>query len=444
MWLLYIYLGCLCILVALFVYIRIQWPFWSIQPVFHTYDIWRYCTRRPFQIQYGNALKTKYTDFNHVITIPFSDISTKRLERLIDIIQCHYIPSDRVLTFLDTSTMTAYLTGHNSPAYVSFYCEAKPEIVYTFEHSERAAVYDVSGGPEMEENGVKNDDVAVAKVQTTINELGCMTARPARLYLWNALATEFAKHTVYYWDHLCIHRDHASKPWLRNLIQTHEYSQRLKSPDIPISLFRKEQRLCDGVVPLVKFNYSTFYLYPVRAPPLPPQTTVTRIDKTTVGNLSDYLYLILHTSTPSFTVCAFPEFGSITGLIQQGLLYVYVLKRADQVYALYFLKNAKTNFEDVENGNVLECVATFSNIPLSPTSNKLFFAGFLHALKDILSLETPVYRLITFADLTHTGRILETWCWKYAPIFENPAAYYLYNMVVPKMPVTKEQCFLLL
>lgn len=418
--LLYIYLGCLCILVGIFLYIRLQWPFWSIQPVFHIYDVWRYWTRRPFQIQYGGALKTKYTDFDHVVTVPFADLTDERLGHMVDLLQCHYISSDRILTLIDSTAIRALLMGHSHPAYVSFYCEPHYEIVY-----------DGSG----------------SKIKTTIKEIGCMSARPIRLFLWD-YGQQFAKHSVYFWDHICIHRGHVSKPWTKHLIQTHEYMQRLKNPDIAVSMFRKEQTLCEGVVPLVQFNIYTFYLHPVRVPPLPTHVTVTRITSKDIGILSDFLYGITNTDQPLFTLCAFPELGSMANLLKDSVWYVYVIRRKDQIYGMYFLKNASTNFEDVDQGNLLECVASVSTwSTLRGQGRDLFFAGFLHSLHDIMSLRgkgDPVYRMISFTDLAHTGRLLDTWRWKYSPVFENPAAYYIYNMVVPKMPMTKETCMILL
>ena len=443
---LYIVLGCLCILVTLFVYIRLQWPFWSIQPVFHVYDMWRYWSRRPFQIQYGTALKTKFTDFDHVVTVPFADLTDERLGHMVDLLQCHYIPTDRILTLIDTSIIRTLLTGHSQPSYVSFYCEPHYEIVY-----------DGSGGTLTELDPLSS---AGAKVKPTIQEIGCMSARPIRLFLWD-YGQQFAKHSVYFWDHICIHRNHVSKPWTKHLIQTHEYMQRLKNPNIPISLFRKEQALCEGIVPLVQFNIYTFSLRTIRPPPLPPHVTVTRLSSGDIGILSDFLYNctstpqsmrkgVYHcTSTdarrPLFTLCAFPELGSIDGLLKHPIWYVYAIRRKYQIYGMYFLKNAATNFEDVDQGNLLECMATISMVP--GQDDNLFFAGFLHTLYNIMSLrgkDDPVYRMISFTDLSHTGRLLETWRWKYSPVFENPAAYYIYNMVVPKMPLSKETCMILL
>ena len=43
-----------------FLYVKIKYPFWSHQPIFHTYDLLRYWTHEPFIIQQNMPIKTKY------------------------------------------------------------------------------------------------------------------------------------------------------------------------------------------------------------------------------------------------------------------------------------------------------------------------------------------------------------------------------------------------
>ena len=440
-------------LVFLFAYIKIRFPFWNMQPVFHSYDFWRYWSRIPFIIQHGNALKTKYTTPKTVKTIPFLDITEKQLSQFVDLLQCHYIPSDQVLTMIDTQTIRHYLTGHNHPAYISFFQEDHFDLVINRDPS-AVSILDILNNP---------------------TPVGCISSRPVRLFMWDTSDIIHDK-MAYYFDHVCVHRDSQKKHLSRNLIQTHEYVQRIKNPDIPISLFKKEQILCEGIVPLVQFKIFTFYLRDVGIPPLPKHFTVVRIFKENMDILSDFLYGLSHplpvngpinndktdsknngqSSHPSlFSLCAFPEIGALNALIKNHLWYVYALRRGDHIYGLYFFKDAKTTYEDIEHGNLLECVACISN--MNGGSNGLFFAGFLHSLRGIIDNHAKLeiskkmekqqisqYRMISFTDLAHNGQILDKWRWKYSHVFENPAAYYIYNMVVPRMPIEKHRCLILL
>ena len=463
----YIYVIIIFFLLFLFAYIKIRYPFWNMQPVFHSYDYWRYFSRTPFQIQYGRSLKTKYTTPKTVKTYSFLDISEKQLAQFVDLLQCHYISSEHILTMVDTQTIQTYLTGQNQSSYVSFFQEDSYKAIINQDPSA----------------------VSILDILATPVPIGCISSRPVRLFIWDR-ANVIHDKMAYYWDHLCVHRDFQKKNLGRNLIQTLEYVQREKNPDIPISIFKKEQTLCEGIVPLVKYKVSTFYLRNVRIPPLPPHFTVVRIFLENMDILSDFLYGISHpqivgqdnsqdaangandqknksdknskntensqNKTSPFSFCAFPEIGALAALVKSQLWYIYAVKRETHIYGLYFLKNAKTNYDppinteqDTKNAktteqlNLLECVSSVSNMS-GPLNSGLFFAGFLHALRDIMGLTEPKYKMISFTDLGHNGQILDKWRWKYSPLFEHSAAYYMYNMVVPGMPVQKERCLILL
>jgi len=254
------------------------------------------------------------------------------------------------------------------------------------------------------------------------------------------------------------------------MIQTHIHHQQTRTPEIKTGLFRKEEVLCKGVVPLVEYTTSTFVLRTIRTPPLPPHFSVVQIFNEHQHILSDFLYGLVHPEDLGqslFATCIFPEIGAIITLIKQKIWFVYALKRQDQIYALYFLKDANLIYEDLDQvnekkgGHLLECMGCVSN--MSAGSNGLFFSGFLHAMKDILKYghvtvgkktnttsqhtiakkEEP-YSMIAFTDMGHNSAILEKWRWKYTPVFETPSAYYAYNMIVKGMPIAKHSIFALL
>ena len=77
------------------VYIKIRYPFWSHQPIFHSYDILKYWTKTPYIIQNGNPLKTKYLNTN-VKTEVFLDLSDTDVSDAVQFIQNHNVESDKV------------------------------------------------------------------------------------------------------------------------------------------------------------------------------------------------------------------------------------------------------------------------------------------------------------------------------------------------------------
>jgi hypothetical protein len=271
-----------------------------------------------------------------------------------------------------------------------------------------------------------------------------MVTRPMRLFVFDSTST-LHEYTVYYWDYICSHRDYTNVS--RKLIQTAEYNCRVKNPDILASVFKKEESLCEGIVPLVNFKTFTFYLRNVKIPRLPAHFEVVRIYRENAGILSDFMYGLTHPKAADsneyigspFKAFLFPEMGAILAMILADYMYAFALKKGDQLYGIYFFKNAYVIYDDVEEGNLLECAATVANT----AAEGLFFSGFLSSLRKILDLTSGKYKMMVMNDLGHNTKILELWKWKYTPVFENKAAYYVYNMVCPGMPMDRGDCFVL-
>ncbi len=418
----YWYLIFAFVFVFLFAYVKIRYPFWNVQPAFHVYDFWRYWTYTPFHIQHGIPIRTKFFDNKRVKTLAYSDTTPEERAQCIDLMQCHYITSESVLTSFNMGALDAAMTGSSHPSYISFYNDEAYDIVPS------------------------TNEISIVDIIKKPIPIGCMISRPLQIFIWDN-RKHVHKHFVYYWDFICMHRDKKDKMLSRNLIQTHEYNQRIQNTDISASFFKKEELLCEGIVPVVNYTNSVFYLRNVKIPKLPPHFSVVRVYKENMDILSDFMYGITHQkrldknaqdNSSLFSLCVLPEMGNLHSLILSNDLYVYSLKRNDNIYAIYFMKDAKVIYEDMDDGNLLECVATISN----SNAEGLFFAGFLTALRRVLELEKK-YTMILFSNLGHNSRILEKWKWKYSPVFENKAAYYAYNIVIPGVPISPEKCFIL-
>lgn len=439
------------LILGLFAYIRLRYPFWSIQPVYHTYDIrWFGSTAPIVVLRTGDAVVSKYTDKVHVSTKPFLDMAPEKIDEMIDLLQCHYIGSDRILNIIDRSTMTHYLTGHNYPAYVSLYLVDRLDI------ESKTPILDNGSG----QAGPNNSAYQIVNRPMVV---GAMTSRPVRIFV----GSEMTEETTYFWDFICDHRDFRSRHISRYLIQTHLHKQQFSTSEIKTGLFRKEAILCEGVVPLVKYKMSTFLLQKIRPPKLPAHFTVVRIFNENLDILSDFLYGLTHPeqqartqSAAFFSFCAFPELGSLVNLVKQHILYVYALKRGEHIYGMYFFKDSKTIYDEMIDGNgngngkQIECIASICNMGRNmPNVDGLFFMGVLHALRDITKYSTTSktspgtggnFRIITFSHLAHNHLLLEKWRWKYKPLFETPCAYYAYNMIVAGISIDERQCFILL
>jgi len=394
-----------------FAYIKIRYPFWNIQPVFHTYDIWRYAYTTPFIIRKTLLpMQTKYCDFLQIQTYNYLETNQEQRNSIIDLLRCYYVPSDLVLCTLTEPILTAYMTGYSEPTYISLYREKQYALV---------------------DSSSNNIQIKYAD-----NPVGCIISRPLHLYI------NMGKIDAYFLDYICSHRDYQKKHISRNLIQTHEYNQRDRNPNIRICIFKKESHLCEGIVPLVIYPTYTFPLKKIgRIPRLPPHTTVDRINKHNLGKLADFFENLI--SKNGFTILGITDMAVISTLITTNQLYVYIMSKSSAVYGCYFFKNANIQYESLlpttDDCDILQFTASFSNTE----SLELFYIGFLHSLKQITKAK-KTYKMMLFETISHNSRILVNWRKENQFVAENSTAYYLYNFVLPRSPLSQEQCFLVL
>ena len=406
----YLFLFLFFLLFIPLVYIKIKYPFWSHQPVFHSYDILKYWTKKPYIIQKGNPFKTKYLCDN-VLSVEFLDLPESKTDDAVQFIQEQYVESDKVLTMITKEDLIKDFIGYSNPSYISFYYDKKYE-------------YDTN----------QEDTLPNIKINNIL--VGLMTSRAIKIYMTQYNFEEY----IYFWDHICTHRNFQNKFLGRNLIQCHERYQRMNNKDIPISLFKREINLCDGVVPLCIYNVHTYPLENIKKPPI-KNYTIERVIHNNVAILFDFLYNITHnTLQMPFNVCIFPETNVLDGLIENGRIIVYALKYKSKILGMYFFKDPKICYDTNEDRNILECIGSI----LIHKDESLFFGGLLHAIYDIQQNAASKYKLIAFSDVMHNGQIIDRWKWKYNPICVTQTAYYVYNAVYPNMPYDSKQCFILL
>ena len=398
--------------VFILAYIKIRYPFWSSQCVFHSYDFWRKWQRTPYTVSTA-PYKTKYCDFENVKTYNYLECSQEEKTQMENIVQCYYLSTDRIMHTMNQKNLDAYLVGGREPSFISFYNENK---------------YDISG--------VVIGNMVVRDIVTSQKPIGFLCSRYVHFF---SLEGELYKHyPLYFMDFLSVHRERDYIKICRKLIQTHEYNQRQKNPSVASCLIKKEIELFAGVVPLVKYNTTTYNLRNNRFPRLPEHHTIVRITKENIDMLHDFFNIQTKTDARVFDICVFPDLGTLVELIQQNLLYVYCLQRGEDKFGYYFIKDAKTAYDDLEGASTLHCVTSFSNT----TDERFFYLGFLHSLHDIVKYNRD-YKMLLFDEVGHNTVIYTHWRKKYTPIFTSPAAYYLYNLIYPTSPLDQGRVFIL-
>jgi hypothetical protein len=219
----------------------------------------------------------------------------------------------------------------------------------------------------------------------------------------------------------------------RTLFDTHEYNTRLLKPDIQVSVFKKEVELLEGVVPLVQYECYTFYLRNLKLRRLPRDFRVIRVQT----QHTDILHDFLRSGLQMFEVAMTLNIEVLIALLKTNQMYMYALKRGDQVFGIYWFKNAHVKWDVDELGSTLHFVASFRN-----TENAdLFRLGFSHSLREVLR-EYREYRILMIDGIGSNGGIVEVWRQTHDTIVKTQCAYYLYNWGLPG--VSRERCLVIL
>ena len=80
-----LFFGTIIVLIV-YLYIRLKFGFWAIQPVFHIYDV-GYLIKAPGIINDALPEKNKYTNFKNIETILFPNLTPLQTQRFVNLIK---------------------------------------------------------------------------------------------------------------------------------------------------------------------------------------------------------------------------------------------------------------------------------------------------------------------------------------------------------------------
>lgn len=405
----YLLMTIIILLISIFVYIKLSFPFWNIQPVYHSYDFWRGLYMHPFIIQPTFRIKNtnKFHDLQNVEIIPFVDATNENKQTFVNLLQCFLLPSENSIFVFNSENLETYFGGHMFSSFISFYKE---------EHDK--------------------------------TDIACISSRSGELSVKN-LNENTLPIPIYYMDFLCTKRNSDHKKISRILLQTHIYKQQIlqhienmqnkcSQSIIMISIFKREKELLTGIVPLIEFK-TTFYKiskFNQIATPFPKQVLLINITATNLDTFIDFLEECKNAQR--FSVFLRTDISNLIGLIKSGILHVYCLKYFDTIYGVYIFRDTRSNYDDF--GSVLQLVGSINNC----SSQELFVNGFFHSVNEIVK-KMPVYQIVMIDEISDNGAMLRTYEQTHEQkINEYWSAYYLYNMIVPYSPLKKGVDFFIL
>lgn len=378
------------IILSIFAYIKITFRFWSLQPVFHVYDLWYYISP-PGIIQSELPERNKYCNDINIAFSPFTSTDKKNVDDYLELMKKCYLQNGDNQFLPTKEVFLSYFTGHNSTAFLSLYYE-----------------------DELLLDSKEGDTVKRKRL------IGGMTTRPLRITMNNGKKEAFFD--CYYVDYLCVDTEYRKRGIAQQLIQTHEYHQRRQNQQVQVSLFKREGTLT-GIVPVCVYNLYGYNLITWKKPvPLDPRMPLIEVGPTNIQHALDFMKS--HAVQKKFDITIVPDLANLLELIKMKAIHIYIILKEHKVQALYFFRKSCTY---IKKG--VEVVTLYASI--NQTENPTIFGrGYINALWKICT--GTDFQFAGIEDIADNGEIIDSI--KVKPDLTTPCAYFFYNFAYSTFP----------
>lgn len=374
------------ILVIVYIFIRMKYGFWAIQPVFHIYNV-GYLLKPPGIIDFSLPDKNKYTNFKDIDTIVISGLTSIQKQRFVHLINTNYLQNKDNTFSPKSENIFPHFIGHNDKSFISFY--------YQDEH-----MLDINRGSMVTDRKI----------------IGAMTSRPTRIKINNG--DKNSDFYAYYIDYLCVDKLHRKKGIAPQLIQTHHYNQRHLNKNIVVSIFKREDELT-GIVPLCVYSTYGFSVDKWTKPPdLSSEYKLLEINEHNFRFLYDFII----NNNNQFDIVINVEITNILELIKTKNIFVYAILCDEQIQCCYFFRKSCI---EIEKGlEVLSCFASVCNCEVN-----IFIQGFKISFWKIAN--ENYFGFCAIENISHNNMIINNIILKTKPIITSPTAYFFYNFAYP-------------
>jgi len=393
----------LCI-ILLFVYIRLKYKFWVLQPVFHFYDIY-YWFINVGVIRKELPEKNRYVNLQKITTKPFENIDEQTLKQLVLLIRLNYLRNNENKFEPKKENIVPYFVGHNTKPFWTYFME--PELLI-----------DNKTGKTIEEKKI----------------ISVITSRPLHVKINNS--RKDAEFDVYYVDYLCVHRGWRKKNIAPQMIQTHEYNQSHNNRQICVSLFKREEELT-GIIPLTVYKTYCFNMRNWTQPDhLEARITVLTGDKQNMY----YLYNFINEMTRNemankWDITIYPEISNLMELVSTKNLFVKMLVIDGNIEAVYIFRKTCTFIE--KEKEIISCIASINGTKMSTRD---FIKGFKVSLWSIIK-DHKNFGYLTIEDISDNTCIINNISIRTHPLVVSPSAYFFYNFAYS--PFKPERCLII-
>lgn len=384
------YILCFGILIVflIYIYIRVKYGFWVIQPVFHVYDV-SYMFNPPGIIQHSLPDKNKYTNFKDIDTIVFSELTSIQKTRFANLIRANYLQNKDNIFSPQLENIIPYFIGYNDKSFISFYYK--------------------------DENMI---DLKKGNMITDRKVISAITSRPLNVLINNDKNNKNTNFRVYYVDYLCVDKLYRKKGIAPQIIQTHNYNQRYLNKNIVVSLFKREDELT-GIVPLCVYSTYGFQVDKWTKPAeLSGEYKLLEINSSNFR----FVYDFIRVNNSKFDIVINADVANILELIKTKNIFVYAILCDEKIICCYFYRKSCVQIE--KGLEVLSCFASICDC-----EENIFIQGFKISFWKI-SAEN-FFGFCCIENVSNNNIIINNIILKTKPLIVSPTAYFFYNFAYP-------------
>lgn len=326
------------------IWIKVNSKFWSIQPVFHIYDI-KYWIYYSGIIHKGLPKINKYVDFLNIKTYDTNKLSREIIVKYTSFVRNNFLQNKEMKYLPKEDDIFEYLQSFdNNNPYISIM---------------------------FDKQNINNSIINYNKI------IGVISG-----YSLNVKINNY-KFKCYYIDNLCVKKNNRKKGVAPKIIQTHHYNSRNMNNNIKVFLFKREVKL-NNIVPLTVYNSYSYDVVNIQLLDLVHNNmNIIEIKDNNLILLIDFIKNVYS----KFKCIVIPSYELINNLLNNDKLLIYGIIENNSLNSVYIFRN--TPLYDKDNMKITECLCSVSLCHYE----EIFVRGFtqtIHKLRKKYNIEKMI------------------------------------------------------
>jgi hypothetical protein len=409
-------------IILIFAYIKIQYPFWNMMPMYHSYDILPRIYNNSYIVNTTHRANTKYYQSLDVETQIYNDLEMDTITNIKNLLHSNYIQDDKMLYEIDDKTLDAIYNSDGLCNYVSLYRTQQFSYIDKTLHI------------------AKNDYIQGMIGSTRITFKILEGSRTATTRTTTSRTTIYNLHKV---NHFCCHHNENDNKLInRKLLCSHfhnvlTHSRKENNEDNQISgfIFSKDIDSHKGLVPFINYTIRCYTMARIIPSKLKSGYFISELSKKNMHQVGEYI--------ENQVDMTYQVLNNVYTLPNNPVYKIYILSYKTNIIGLYIFQHKKVYCER-SHGYIMDCICSHNNLnnlldirePEEMKKNEIVFTiGFNEV---ITTLKKQDFSKIHIHNLGHNNQIIKHWI---SPDEQYQSYLYLYNIIVPNSPIQGDEYF---